>query len=155
MGTPPFLTGPFAVFRNEQPRSKLRGIEQPSLNSFRGKPRGIEPEEINKITLNLLSNCGYREEGKFAGANKLTVAAAVRKACGVLLTEGGAGEGTRPREKTTDYVENRPFAPIGTIQVPERYSPAVGITLRLRLHICGVTPRRVVGVPRTVSVGIT
>ena len=31
---------------NEQPRSKLRGIEHPSLNSFRGKPRGIEPEEI-------------------------------------------------------------------------------------------------------------
>ena len=32
--------------KNEQPRSKLRGIEHPSLNSFRGKPRGIEPEEI-------------------------------------------------------------------------------------------------------------
>ena len=32
---------------NEQPRSKLRGIEHPSLNSFRGKPRGIEPEEID------------------------------------------------------------------------------------------------------------
>ena len=33
-------------FRNEQPRSKLRGIEHPSLNSFRGKPRGIEPGGI-------------------------------------------------------------------------------------------------------------
>ena len=33
---------------HEQPRSKLRGIEHPSLNSFRGKPRGIEPEEIKK-----------------------------------------------------------------------------------------------------------
>ena len=32
---------------NEQPRSKLRGIEHPSLNSFRGKPRGIEPGGIN------------------------------------------------------------------------------------------------------------
>ena len=31
---------------NEQPRSKLRGIEHPSLNSFRGKPRGIEPGGI-------------------------------------------------------------------------------------------------------------
>lgn len=71
-GIPPFLTVPFAVFR------------------------------INNITLNLLSSCGYLEEGKFAGANKLTVAAAARKACGVLLTEGGAGEGARPREKTTD-----------------------------------------------------
>ena len=34
------------TFFNEQPCSKLRGIEHPSLNSFRGKPRGIEPEEI-------------------------------------------------------------------------------------------------------------
>ena len=34
---------------NEQPRSKLRGIEHPSLNSFRGKPRGIEPEEIDEV----------------------------------------------------------------------------------------------------------
>ena len=74
------------------------------------------------------------------GANKLTVAAGARKAWGVLLTEGGAGEGTRPREKTTDYVENRPFAPIGTIQVPERYSPAVGITLRLRLSVSLACP---------------
>ena len=40
-----FLRGLFES-SNEQPRSKLRGIEHPSLNSFRGKPRGIEPEEI-------------------------------------------------------------------------------------------------------------
>ena len=38
---------------NEQPRSKLRGIEHPSLNSFRGKPRGIEPEEIDTGPLSL------------------------------------------------------------------------------------------------------
>ena len=36
---------------NEQPRSKLRGIEHPSLNSFRGKPRGIEPEEIEAAAM--------------------------------------------------------------------------------------------------------
>ena len=35
---------------NEQPRSKLRGIEHPSLNSFRGKPRGIEPGGIKLTT---------------------------------------------------------------------------------------------------------
>ena len=34
---------------NEQPRSKLRGIEHPSLNSFRGKPRGIEPGGIKAV----------------------------------------------------------------------------------------------------------
>ncbi len=34
--------GSFDERENEQPRSKLRGIEHPSLNSFRGKPRGIE-----------------------------------------------------------------------------------------------------------------
>jgi hypothetical protein len=33
-------------FKNELPRRKQRGIEHPNLNSFRGKPRGIEPEEI-------------------------------------------------------------------------------------------------------------
>ena len=37
--------------RNEQPRSKLRGIEHPSLNSFRGKPRGIEPGGIKGMLL--------------------------------------------------------------------------------------------------------
>ena len=31
------------VHFNEQPRSKLRGIKEPSKNSSRGKPRGIEP----------------------------------------------------------------------------------------------------------------
>ena len=36
---------------NEQPRSKLRGIEHPSLNSFRGKPRGIEPGGIERLNV--------------------------------------------------------------------------------------------------------
>ena len=35
---------------NEQPRSKLRGIEHPNRNSFRGKPRGIGPAEIELST---------------------------------------------------------------------------------------------------------
>ena len=34
---------------NEQPRRKQRGIEHPSLNSFRGKPRGIEPGGIKRV----------------------------------------------------------------------------------------------------------
>ena len=38
---------------NEQPRSKLRGIEHPSLNSFRGKPRGIEPGGIQRASPNV------------------------------------------------------------------------------------------------------
>ena len=32
---------------NEQPRSKLRGIKHPNQKISRGKPRGIEPGEIN------------------------------------------------------------------------------------------------------------
>ena len=31
---------------NELPRRKQRGINSLNLHSFRGKPRGIEPEEI-------------------------------------------------------------------------------------------------------------
>ena len=32
---------------HELPRSKLRGIERPNQKTSRGKPRGIEPDEIN------------------------------------------------------------------------------------------------------------
>ena len=32
--------------QNELPRRKQRGINLLNLHSFRGKPRGIEPEEI-------------------------------------------------------------------------------------------------------------
>ena len=50
LGPPRAIGSPGTALLNEQPRSKLRGIEHPSLNSFRGKPRGIEPEEIEKVT---------------------------------------------------------------------------------------------------------
>ena len=35
---------------NEQPRSKLRGIKHPNQKISRGKPRGIEPGEIQLST---------------------------------------------------------------------------------------------------------
>ena len=50
---------------NEQPRSKLRGIEHPSLNSFRGKPRGIEPGGINGVGLQNLDAAVKWAENKF------------------------------------------------------------------------------------------
>ena len=39
-----------AATKSELPRCKQQGINRqpPNLNSFRGKPRGIEPEEIDK-----------------------------------------------------------------------------------------------------------
>ena len=37
------------IVTNEQPRSKQRGIEAPHPNSFRRKPRGIEPEGIDDV----------------------------------------------------------------------------------------------------------
>ena len=40
-----------AAGTNEQPRSKLRGIEHPGPSSFRGKPRGIGPAEIEILAL--------------------------------------------------------------------------------------------------------
>ena len=35
--------------QNELPRSKQRGINSLNLHSFRGKPPGIEPEEIEFV----------------------------------------------------------------------------------------------------------
>ena len=45
------------VIPNEQPRSKLRGIEHPSLNSFRGKPRGISLAKV-RVSVPELSASG-------------------------------------------------------------------------------------------------
>ena len=39
---------------NEQPRSKLRGIKHPNQKISRGKPRGIEPGEIESRALKIL-----------------------------------------------------------------------------------------------------
>lgn len=40
------LQNPIDVLINELPRRKRRGIEHPNRETYRGKPRGIEPEEI-------------------------------------------------------------------------------------------------------------
>ena len=53
--------------KNEQPRSKLRGIEHPSLNSFRGKPRGIEPGRIKPQDLLRKGEDVFKK--KFSGRN--------------------------------------------------------------------------------------
>ena len=37
-------------YKNELPCGKLRGIERPNRKTSRGKPRGIEPGEIEELS---------------------------------------------------------------------------------------------------------
>ncbi len=73
------------AFKNEQPRSKLRGIEHPSLNSSRGKPRGIEPEEIERVSAVAGAVRAYAE-GKADFADYLIERSSVHAGCDRTMT---------------------------------------------------------------------